>query len=125
MGLSEQRSTKGNIVFFVDCAGTERFYVDEAQIKERRLAASENQKAMQVTDAKLLQACKDQIRARLNFPSTFDPGWFGTSVYRAPAGKTVATIDFEAKNALGLALPHRAKCFLEGNEMTAVEISPR
>src|SRR5690606_38467622 len=116
---------KKEIVFFGDCTGGTRFYVSEAEIKAQRALASQDSKSAAVSDSTLISACQDAVRSRLNFPSTFDPGWFGTSVYRAQAGRVVATVEFEAKNALGAKLPHVGKCYMDGGAMTSVESSPR
>ena len=124
--LSAARSKpKSSIVFFGDCANGKRFYVSDKEIAAKSTAVSQDSKSAGISDADLLKACREAIKDKLNFPSTFDPGWFGSSVYRAPAGRIVTSIDFEAKNAMGAALPHTGKCYVDGGATTSVEISPR
>jgi hypothetical protein len=124
--LSDSKSIPtSKIVFFVDCSNGQRFYISETEIEEKRHVISQNDKAASVSDAILLEACQKEISHRLKFPSTFNPGWFGSNIYRAPVGRTVTTIEFEAKNSFGAKLPHIGKCYANGNELTDVEIAPR
>lgn len=126
ISLSGDRSAPGkNIVFFADCANRKRLYISEQEINEKAIVVSQDRKSAAISDTDFLAACYRAIRNRLNFPSSFDPGWFGSSVYRAQAGKAVATVQFDAMNAMGAKLPHVGKCYMDGGVLTDVEISRR
>ncbi|MGM0422337.1 MAG: hypothetical protein ACQEQL_04465 [Pseudomonadota bacterium] len=127
VALSETRSIpKQKAVFFVDCANGKRFYISDADLKESGGVVSQEKKMAAYTDAQAIEACKDNVRSQLNYPSTFNLGAFSTSVYRAPTnGNIVVNFDFEAKNGLGAELPHKARCVIDDQGINPAEISRR
>lgn len=126
LGPSNTRSVvKKEIVFFGDCRNGSRFYISDKEIDSGASLQSQNERQDAISDVDFISYCKEQIKSKLKFPSSFDPGWFGTKVYRAAAGRTVATVDFEAKNSLGAQLPHRAECFFEGGSFSELTIKLR
>lgn len=56
------------------------------------------------------ERCEQYIKAQLNFPSTFDSGWFDWSTQEWPNGRRNILIEFTAKNAFNLELPSTATC---------------
>lgn len=125
LGLSDKSSPDTGVVFFGDCSNGSRFYVNENDIVAGHLASSQNEKSDAISDADYIALCHNGIRNRLKFPSTFDPGWFGTSVSRAIAGRVVVTVDFDAMNGSGGEIPQRGKCFFDGGTVFDYEISDR
>lgn len=125
LGLSDRSEPPGSIVFFGDCENKRRFYISESQVKDGISLVSEDKKAEAVSDTDYINVCKMAIREELKFPSSFDPGWFGTSVYRAQAGRVVTTINFEAMNDFGASLDYEARCYSAAGSFESVEFSMR
>ena len=126
IGLSTDRSAPPNkIVFFADCANGERFYISESEIKAKAPIVSKKDKLSGITDKKAQQACIDQTKAVLNFPSSFDLKLLSVEVNRAPTGNIGVTFNFDAKNGLGIALPQKARCIIDDEGIHPVQISNR
>jgi len=123
VGWSEQRSAPpSKLVVFVDCANGERFYVDESDLA--RPATSQSQLAMPERQA--LEFCRNAVRGEAKFPSTVEFKTFGSSAWsNQTTGRTVAEIDFEAKNELGAVLPYHAKCYFTPGQKRSIEITER
>lgn len=111
--LSDRSKAPSAIVLFADCKNGKRFFVTEKEINAKASVQSTSAKTATVSDSTAIEQCTQLIKRTLNFPSTFDPNFFGTGVYRAPTGNILVTVDFEAKNAVGAALPHRAQCSID------------
>lgn len=126
LGLSDVRSKPPkSIVFFADCANGKRFYVTEADIKSQKGIVSKNDQTARYSDGLVVGQCTDAVRSSLQFPSSFDSKFGGTTVYRAPTGNVVVNIDFDAKNGFGNVLPYRGRCVFDDQGMSPPEISPR
>ncbi|WP_237173046.1 hypothetical protein [Paracandidimonas lactea] len=123
--LSGRSKPPSSIVFFADCKNGNRFYVSDADIKASQKLMSKNETTSKYSDSAMTEMCTKSIRSGLQFPSTFDANFGGTTVYRAPGGNVVVNIDFEAKNGLGNVLPHRGRCVFDDRGMSPPEISPR
>ena len=124
--LSNNRSKPPNrIVFYADCVNGERFYISEADIKNDKPAISKQNTTKNISDIDATNACKEEVKAILQFPSSFDRKAFTTAVYRAPAGNIAITFDFDAKNGMGLVLPQKARCVIDDRGINPPEISNR
>ena len=124
-GLSDMKSVPpSKIVVFVDCSSGSRFYVSEDDVKNSKKVASQDEKARSLSDSEMLDSCREAIKSDLMFPSSLKEKWFGGNVYRAEKGRVVATVEFEAQNALGNYLPHRGDCYFDGGKMIDVQITP-
>ena len=127
--LADAKSTiQSSIVIFVDCRNSKRFYFAESDLGQKAKApAVSKQKALAgFEDWQATRFCKEAIPPLLNYPGSFDPhDWFGTSVYRAPSGNIVVTVDFEAMNGFGAKLPHTARCVIDERGLHTPEISLR
>ena len=112
--ISQNRSTPGKkIVFFVDCANTKRFYIEDTELSTAGPAQSQAAKMSALSDSQATQNCESAIKAQLTNPLTFNRKMGTTSVYRAPTtANVVVQFTFEAKNNLGALLPSKAKCVI-------------
>lgn len=125
---SDSRSSplSNKIVFLADCLNGNRFYISEPEINAAANVASEQDKMRTVSDGDAAEKCKASVIGHLQFPSSFSENWGGTSIYRAPStGNIVVSIDFEAKNGLGLNIPQRARCVIDSNGIGSPEIFNR
>jgi len=126
IGLSESRSVpKQSAVFFADCANGERFYVSDEDLQNNQAIQSKQEQMSDLTDSKAIEQCENAIMTQLTHPSSFSHTWLGQDVYRPATGNVVATIDFEAKNALGLDIPMSARCVFDDIGMSPPVITNR
>lgn len=125
--ISQNRSTPGKkIVFFVDCANSKRFYVEDTELTSASAARSQTAKMSAISDTQATQNCESAIKAQLNNPLTFNRKLGTTSVYRAPTtGNVTVQFMFEAKNNLGALLPSKAKCVITDRGIEEASISER
>ncbi|MDZ4382837.1 MAG: hypothetical protein U0942_16010 [Parvibaculum sp.] len=125
--VSDNRSRPpSEIVIFVDCNNGQRFYFDEAALAASGPVLSETEKTAHISDKTVLSRCREELPKRLQFPSSYDPDWFGESVYRAPVtGRVVAQINFEAKNGIGNTIPQTGRCIFDASGLVDVEIANR
>ncbi len=123
--ISQGRSTPGKkIVFFVDCANTKRFFVEDTELSTTGPAQSQAAKMSALSDAQATQTCESAIKAQLTNPMTFNRKMGTTSVYRAPTtANVVVQFNFEAKNNLGALLPSKAKCVMTDRGIEEASIS--
>lgn len=126
MSLYEEYSSPPSAIYFLaDCANSERYFVSAKQIRGKEKITSAFEDASNMTDSSLISYCQDKIREQLKMPSTFSASMFGKSVFRNKFGRSVVSIQFEAKNGMGLDLPHLGKCFFDGSFYKTIEISLR
>jgi hypothetical protein len=124
--LSDERSAPGKtIVIFVDCRNHQRFYLTEAEIKEGAKPVSKNQKTAMISDETALTACEAQVKAALQYPSSFDRSLLNTSVFRSPYGNMAVEFDFEAMNGFGNVVPQFGRCVIDDQGIHPAEISAR
>lgn len=124
--LSEMRSTPtSNPVVFVDCRNGERFYMSESDV-DKGPVQSQTQKGAAIGKAGAIQRCTTAVQRKLQFPSSMDSSWFGTTARQAPTtGNWVVEYEFTAKNGFGIELPAKARCIIEADDRTEVTISNR
>ncbi len=133
LDVADDKSTRNSITFFVDCgdiknvASIERFYVSEKEInasaKTKVMPKSVKEKMESISEAQYLTMCQAEIKARLNYPSTFKSNILLSSVAIRPLG-TVVTVKFKAKNAFNLELNHVGTCnYKEGGNLVEVVIN--
>jgi hypothetical protein len=125
VGLSQSRSVPGkHIVFFVDCANSKRFYIEDSDLESSSAAQSQTSKMTALSDTQATQSCEAAVKAQLHNPLTFDRKLGTTSVYRAPTtGNVVVQFTFEAKNNIGALLPSKARCVLTDRGIEEASIS--
>ncbi len=123
--ISQGRSTPGKkIVFFVDCANTKRFFVEDTELSTTGPAQSQAAKMSGLSDSQATQTCESAIKAQLTNPMTFNRKMGTTSVYRAPTtANVVVQFNFEAKNNLGALLPSKARCVMTDRGIEEASIS--
>lgn len=123
--ISQSRSTPGKkIVFFVDCANTKRFYIEDTELANSAAAQSQTAKMSMLSDTQATQNCESAIKAQLTNPLTFNRKMGTTSVHRAPTtGNVVVQFTFEAKNNLGALLPSKARCVMTDRGIEEASIS--
>lgn len=125
--VADDKSTRNSITFFVDCGDIDhirdiqRFYVNEKEINTNVIPKSVKEQADSIDNGQYLMMCEAEIKARLNFPSTFKSSIISSNVAKAPLN-TVVTIPFKAKNAFNLELKHKGTCYYNGATLTDIEI---
>lgn len=125
--VADDKSTRNSITFFVDCGDIDnirdiqRFYVNEKEIKANTIPKSIREQSDSIDNSKYLIMCEAEIKARLNFPSTFKSNAMYCNVNKA-AMNTVITIPFKVKNAFNLELKHKGICYYNGKTLTDIEI---
>lgn len=73
--------------------------------------------------AAAVRTCKDTIEARAVNRKTLDYRSVSVAPGTAPAGQLVATIDFSAKNEIGIATSMLARCVTSADGKSLVDIS--
>ena len=125
--VADDRSTRNSITFFADCGDIDhirdiqRYYVNEKEINANVIPKSVKEQAESIDNGQYLLMCEAEIKARLNFPSTYKSSIISSSVYKAPMN-TVVTIPFKAKNAFNLELKHKGTCYYNGATLTEIDI---
>ena len=126
--VADDKSTRNSITFFVDCgdinhiADIQRYYVNEKEVNANVIPKSVKEQGESIDNVQYIQMCEAEIKARLNYPSTFNPSIMSSSVYKATMN-TVVTIPFKAKNAFNLELKHKGICYYNGASLTDIEIN--
>lgn len=124
--LSDSRSSPpANIVIFVDCANGERFYLSSAELDAGNATKSNKEKTSQLSDPSLIETCRAATQRALTFPSSYSEAWTAPKVYRAPQGNVAVTIEFTAKNELGIDVPQQSRCVTDDRGMHQPEVSNR
>jgi len=125
VGLSDSRSSPPTRpVVYVDCANRERFYISESDMGDAVLSQSE--KADRFSEGDAVSACTKALRRELAFPESLDRDFWSLSARRSKTlGNWVVRFDFSASNALGMDLPHTARCVMTPAGQTEVTIARR
>ncbi len=123
--LSENRSNiPTNSVVFVDCRNGERFYLSEADIGSA--PSSEQELGARFSRQELVERCTEEVKSKLNLPSTFDQALFSVSDRQGVGtGNRVIEFDFSAKNAFGIELPASARCIMTTQGVFEVSVTER
>lgn len=109
--LSDSRSTPSDkIVFFVDCANKNRFFVSESDINSGVSITAEQDK--EIDNMAAIKVCDEGIKANLQHPSTFDSHVMDTAVSVNQNGNIIVIRGFSAKNGIGMEIEYRARCTL-------------
>ena len=126
ISYSQQRSSKSEAVFFVDCANKERFYVseDELSSQEPAVPVSVREAIFKHSDIDYRMHCEEEIKGRLQFPSTYDSEFMGTQT-RFTGTKYLVRINFEAKNGFGNELPYVGVCTYDDRGIADVQLKQR
>lgn len=125
--VADDKSTRNSLTFFVDCGDLEhikdiqRFYVNEKELKSREIPKSIKEQSANIDDSQYLMMCENEIKTRLNFPSTYKINILLSNVYKGPLN-TVVSIRFKAKNAFNLELKHKGICYYEGGKLSDITI---
>lgn len=108
VALSDNRSTKEEIVIFGDCNNGSRFYLSETEINSSKPALSGKEK-LEKMQYDLMSFCDELAKKTLTHPSTFSK-----SVWRSGSSvdehKITIISGFSAKNSYGLELKYKAVC---------------
>ena len=114
--VSRDKSTKNNLLFWVDCEKPsggypyKRFNFTEADLNNPdSLVISNSDRAL--TETQSLDACEQLIKSKANYPSTVKVNRF-TATYKMfeHLGNTRTIMNFKSKNAFGLELKFTAYC---------------
>ena len=114
--VSRDKSTKNNLLFWVDCEKPsggypyKRFNFTEADLNNPdSLVISNSDRAL--TETQSLDACEQLIKSKANYPSTVKVNRF-TATYKMfeHFGNTRTIMNFKSKNAFGLELKFTAYC---------------
>ena len=122
--LSDNQSTRDNIVIITDCQNGKRFYLSEKEIAQNVTALSESQKLEKLMPTHVAM-CEARVKNNLNYPSTYkrlisQTGWETENYVND------IVIGFKAKNAFNLETEHVARCMLNAeNEFTLFNIKEK
>ena len=125
VALSNSRSTPPDRpVVFVDCANRERFYITESDVGD--VVRSQSDKADDVSEGDAVSACTQALQRELAVPGSLDRDFWSLSARRSKTlGNWVVQFDFTASNALGVDLPHTARCVMTPAGQTDVTMTRR
>lgn len=124
ISYSQHRSSKSEAVFFADCANQERFYVSEDELSSQEPAVSVREAIFKHSDIAYRMNCEEEIKGRLQFPSTYDSELLGTKT-RFTGTKYLVRINFEAKNGFGNVLPYVGVCTYDDRGLADVQLKQR
>jgi len=112
---ASDKSTKSNIVIFVDCRNGERMYVSESDLKAG--GASKFQSDKVVDRASAIKACSDAAKSMTTHPELADMHiWTGSSFSaNKTTGNAQVLLDFDASNAFGVKGKFTARCIFPAN----------
>ena len=125
--VADDKSTRNSLTFFADCGDIDnirdiqRFYVNEKEIKENAIPKSIKEQAKSIDNGQYILMCEAEIKARLNFPSTYKANIISSRVLKASLN-TVVTVPFKAKNAHNLELKNKGTCYYNGTTLTDINI---
>ncbi len=112
---ASDKSTKSNIVIFVDCRNGERMYINESDLK----AGTSNQfQSDKVVDrASAIKACSDAAKSMTTHPELADMHlWTGSSFNaNKTTGNAQVLLDFDASNSFGVKGKYTARCIFPAN----------
>ena len=108
--VSDNRSTRNNLVFYGDCANMQRFYLTEAEVLSPSPIKSEKEK-LQKSRYEHEILCENAIKSQLNHPSTYKK-LFTKSGSETKDLINDILIGFKAKNSLNLELEYTCRCFV-------------
>lgn len=122
--LSDNRSIPGEkVVFYVDCANRERFYVDMDELTETKALTAESD-MLSSNAGEYMLACEGLIKEDLENPSSFDYELLDTNTFKGSSGNMVVEIPFIAIDDDGEDLDLHARCVFSTtgeNEVTITE----
>ena len=107
VGLSMERCTRDELVFFVWSKNRSKFYVSEEELVENISIQSEQEKLAGLLKTHEVLAEK-VIKSQLLHPSTYKKPLFGIFESRTTPNSNEITIEFSAKNAYGLKITYIA-----------------
>ena len=108
--VSDNRSTRNNLVFYGDCANMQRFYMTEEELLSPTPIESEKEKLKKLLyEHEIL--CENTIKSKLNHPSTYKK-LITKSGSETKDMVNDILIGFKAKNSLGLELEYVGRCFV-------------
>ena len=122
--LSDNKSTRDNLVIITDCSNGKRFFLSEQEIAQNVGALSESQKLEKLVPTHMAM-CEARIKNSLNYPSTYKKlisktGW-ETEDY-----VNDIVIGFKAKNAFNLETEHTARCMINSsNQFSLFDIKEK
>ena len=111
--LSDNKSTKDNLVIITDCNNGKRFFLSEKEIAQKTIALSEYQKLEKLIPTHLAM-CETKIKNSLNYPSTYKKLISKTGWETKNYGNDIV-IGFKAKNAFNLETEYTARCMLNSS----------
>lgn len=112
---ASDRSTKSNIIIFVDCRNGERMYVSESDLKAG--GSSQFQSDKVVDRASAIKACSDAAKSMTTHPELADMHiWTGSSFNaNKTTGNAQVLLDFDASNSFGVEGKFTARCIFPAN----------
>lgn len=123
---ASDKSTKSNIVFFVDCRNGERLYVSEQDLKSKANSVFQSDKVIDQSTA--IEACSNAAKSMTTHPELANMHtWSGASFNaNKSTGNALVTVDFEAKNLMGVEGKFTARCiFPADGQPPEINVLPR
>lgn len=124
-GLSDTRSTvKKEVVLYVDCENTERFYVNQAEIFNPTPLVAESD-ALNEDEGAYTLACVELSKTKVEYPSSFKPIKPDVLAFKGSSGNMIVEVPFTTLNSYGADLPMLARCIFSTTGKTEVGITNR
>ena len=104
--ISNNRSTKNNLIFYVDAENSNRLYISENDLASDTPILSNQEKLKQLLPEHE-KLCEELIKQQLTHPSTYDKSYFD-SISQTQEYTNVIRIAFSAKNSFNLKINYIA-----------------
>jgi hypothetical protein len=114
VGLSMDRSTRNNLVFFVWAKNRTKFYISESELDGDSSVQSEQEKLVGLLKRHEIMAEK-AVKNSLQFPTTFKRPIFGVSRARTTPNSNEIIFDFSAQNTFGLQITYTAMVLINSD----------
>lgn len=104
--ISNNRSTKNKLIFYVDAENSNRLYISETDLASDAPILSNQEKLKQLLPEHE-KLCEELIKRQLTHPSTYDKSYFD-SISQTQEYTNVIRIAFSAKNSFNLKINYIA-----------------
>ena len=119
------RSSSEDIVIFVDCRNRQRMYVSESSLAAGVTGGFQSEKTVSRSHA--VQACSDAAKSMTTYPELADMHtWLGSAFSAdTTTGNAQVWLDFDAKNAFGVASRFTAHCIFPADGRPEIQVLPK
>lgn len=120
--LSDSRSdTQKEAVFYVDCQNNERFYVNQNDLKSKKLIKAESQ-ILQGDPSDYIARCESMLKSKLGNPKVFEV-FAGAKASKVSSGNIAVEIIFKSTDELDRSWNRAAVCIFQTNGEAEVSLT--